>query len=100
MEKRKAFVNGKNFFWKASQDSEHPDMTILEPDNHIHVQVVLSELDKKHNERFLQGKEESPISDDTASKIVQAVVSRGYLMTYKSTGVGLIFDESFNLIEN
>lgn len=91
--------NGVLYYWSASQNSEHPDMTVYTPDHEIYIQVEVNEQDKAHNNLFLKGKKKYPISPSTAYEVIKAIVEQGYIETYKDLDVGLIFDEHFNLME-
>jgi hypothetical protein len=100
MVRQKIIYNGVSYYWSASQDSEHPDMTVYMPDHEIYIQVVVNEQDKAHNNLFLKGKKKYSISPSTAYEVIKAVIKQGYIETYKDSNVGLIFDDQFNLIEN
>lgn len=93
-------IEGRNYKWSASQDSEHPDF-VLETDlGQIWVQVEVSAKDKMHNDMFLRGRKEFPISDFTANRIICELISLGYILSYFETDVGLIFTDGGELIEN
>jgi hypothetical protein len=97
--KQEIIYNSVRYYWSASQEDEHPDMTVYMPDHEIDIQVMLNESDKKHNDFFWKGKRDFPIPSSTAYEVIQALVKQGYIETYKDSYVGLIFDEHFNLIE-
>jgi len=100
MMRKEIIYNGVSYYWSASQDNEHPDMTVYMPEHEIYIQVMVNEQDKKHNDLFLKGRKVFPISSSTAYEVIKALVEQSYIETYKDSDVGLIFDEYFNVIEN
>lgn len=91
---------GKIYKWGAYQDSEHPDFVLQCELGEIWVQVEVNPFDKKHNEMYLNGKNEFPISNNTAHKVISNIVKLGYTKSYFESDVGLIFTDSGRLIEN
>lgn len=100
MEFKTLNIEGVNYQWAATQDSEPPDYVLVADAGEIWVQVEINSRDRSHNELFLKGKVECPISEDTALKVAEAVVKQGYIDSYFNTDVGLIFTEEEKLIEN
>ena len=100
MVKQEIIYNSISYYWSASQNSEHPDMTVYMPDHKIYIQVEVNKRDKAHNNLFFKGKKKCPLSPSTAYEVIKALVEQNYIETYKDSDVGLIFDEHFNLIEN
>ena len=100
MMRQEIIYNGVSYYWSASQESEHPNMTVYMPDHEIYIQVMENEQEKTHTDLFLKGKKVFPISSSTAYEVIKVLVEKGYIETYKDSDVGLIFDEYFNLIEN
>jgi len=99
MIKQEIIYNGKLYYWSASQEDEHPGMSVYMQDYAIYIQVMLNQQDKKHNDLFFRGQQDFPIPSSTAYEIIKALVDKGYIETYKNSDVGLVFDEHFNFIE-
>lgn len=97
---QKLDINGIEYKWSAAQDSEQPDFVLVCERGEIWVQVEIGLNDRPHNQRHFDGFEKYPISNDTARKIICAVVKLGYLDNYFDTDVGLIFTETGKLVEN
>lgn len=91
---------GKRYKWSACQDSEHPDFVLQCDLGEIWVQVEVCPSDIAHNEMYLKGKEEFPVSRSTVKKLVSSLVNLGYTKSYFETDVGLIFTDNCQLIEN
>lgn len=99
MKYKKVKHKGKIYKWSATQDSQHPDLVLQCERGDIWVQVEANPLDKKRNEIYLNGKNELPISNNTAYKVISNIVKPGYTESYFETDVGLIYTESGQLIE-
>lgn len=100
MKKNTSIYNGVEYMWSATQDSEHPDMTIYLPECEVYIQVEINSHDKEHNARFWKGEETFPISQWTATQVIKSLVDRGVDKTYCSSDIGLIFDENCSLMTN
>ena len=93
-------IDNVNYEWYSIQDSEHPDFCLTLNDGYeIWVQVYLSGSEKSHSLRYLNGRTDQPISDETAIEIIKEVISKGYIESYKDSEVGLMFIDG-GLIEN
>ncbi len=100
MKYREINILGKDYKWSATQDSEHPDLVVICKKGEIWVQVEIGFLDQEHNEKYINGNEELPVSLATASKVISDVVEKGYIKKYFESDIGLIYTESGQLIEN
>ena len=100
MKKNTSNIFGLNLSWDVKQDSEHPEMILFTDQGEIYIQVYVSPRDAKYNELFLKGKSDLPFSVETAKKILESVVLKGYLDSYHDSEIGLVFTETFELIEN
>ncbi|WP_041598544.1 hypothetical protein [Hahella chejuensis] len=94
------FIDNKNYEWYATQNDEHPDFCLVSKEGgDIWVQVCLSDSEKAHSLQYLGGRADQAIPDETAKRIIERIIYKGYLKTYKDSDVGLIFFDG-DLIEN
>jgi hypothetical protein len=50
MMRQEIIYNDVSYYWSASQDSEHPDMTVYRSDHEIYIQVEVKK--RKEKKRF------------------------------------------------
>jgi len=92
-------VLGNSYKWSAQQDSQHPDFVLVCDAGEIWVQVG-DTYDQAHNEAYLNGKEECPVSEKTAKRIITEIIQKGYIESYFNTDVGLMLYTNQGLEEN
>jgi len=92
--------NGVTYKWSAFRDSEHPDFVLVCDKGEIWVQVEQTPDLDRHYKLFDEEKVKYPITLGIVQNIISQIVSKGYIETYFTTNVGLIYSGEGTLGEN